>query len=161
MTQLVEVKGEIIEPFAQAQAALRQRIGLIEQEMRKRPQVELPLYHHFPQPGVYVRELHIPKGVMTVGKIHKYPCWNILSKGERATVVGDHIEHIRAPHVHWTPSGSKRISYTLEDSIWLTVHLTRETDIAALERELVAETEEEFQQFIALVNVEALSSCPS
>jgi hypothetical protein len=147
--------GEVLHPLS------RQRLELLQTEMKKLPQVELKLYHHFPQPGVYVRELHIPKGVTTIGKIHKYPCWNILAKGERSTLIDGRIERIAAPHVHWTPAGTKRISYTHEYSIWLTVHTTTQTDIEVLERELVAETEEEFQQFVALIDMPVLSACPS
>jgi hypothetical protein len=81
--------------------------------------------------------------------------------GMRSTLIDGRIERIRAPHVHWTPPGSKRISYTHEDSIWLTVHVTYETDIAALERQLVAENEEEYQQFLEFANAPVLSACPS
>lgn len=147
--------GHVLAPVSRA------TVQAIQDELIKLPQVQLQVFHHFPQPGVYVRELHIPKGMITVGKIHKQPCWNILSKGERSTLINGRIERITAPHVHWTPPGSKRISYTHEKSVWLTVHATLETDIDRLERELVAETEEEYQEFLAFMQAPVLSACPS
>ncbi len=113
--------------------------------------------HHF-SPGIYMRELHVPQGLITTGKIHKYPCMNILAKGKRATLIEDHISVVTAPHVHMSPAGMKRISYTLEDAVWITVHPTDKTDVAELERDLVCDTEEEYQAFLASgVSPECLS----
>lgn len=136
---------------------VRERVIAVEAEMLKAPQLDpslLPVFHHF-APGLYARELHIPKGALTTGKIHKYPCLNILAKGERSTLIGDEVIRLCAPHVHVTPAGSKRISYTHEDSVWITVHATTETDVAKLECDLVAESEEEYADFCRLIEAEA------
>lgn len=108
----------------------------------------LTLIHHF-APGIYMRELHIPRDMITTGKIHKYACLNILAKGKRSTLVDGLIVTIEAPHIHLSPPGMKRVSYTHEDSVWITVHPTNLTDIDELERELVCETEEEYRAFCA------------
>ncbi len=104
--------------------------------------------HHF-LPGIYMRELHIPAGMITTGKIHKYECISLLSKGQRATLVDGKIELITAPYMQMTLPGFKRISLTIEDSVWITVHLTDITSIPLLEKELVCDTEEEYQAFLA------------
>jgi hypothetical protein len=104
--------------------------------------------HHF-LPGIYIRELHIPQGYITTGRIHKHECISILSKGQRATLVDGRIEVVTAPYTQITPPGFKRISLTLENSVWSTVHLTDLTDIKALEKELVCDTEGEYQAFLA------------
>jgi hypothetical protein len=126
------------------------RIFAFEHEMLKLPQLSLPLFHHF-APGIYARELHIPKGVITTGKIHKYACLNIMAKGERSTLVGDEIVRVKAPFIHVAPAGTKRVSYTHEDSVWITVHATEETDIVKLEKDLIAETEKEYLDFLNAV----------
>ena len=108
----------------------------------------LTVRHHF-APGLYLRELHIPAGMITTGKIHKYACLNILAKGRRSTVVDNQIVTIEAPHIHLSPPGIKRVSLTHEDSVWITVHATNLTDIDAIERELVCDTEEEYLAFCA------------
>ncbi len=112
--------------------------------------------HHF-LPGIYMRELHIPAGMITTGKIHKYECVSILSKGVRATLVDGCIQVVNAPYMQVTPPGFKRISLTIEDSIWITMHLTDIIDIPTLERELVCDSEEEYQAFLAK---KAKNVCP-
>lgn len=108
----------------------------------------LTVRHHF-SPGLYLRELHIPAGMVTTGKIHKYPCINILAKGRRSTLVDGLIVVIDAPHIHISPPGIKRVSLTHEDSVWITVHATNLTDVDEIERELVCDTEEEYLAFCA------------
>lgn len=134
-------------------APLRDRIFALQDEMLKLPQISLPLFHHF-APGIYARELHIPKGAITIGKLHKYDCLNLMIKGDRSTLVGDEIIRVKAPFIHVSPAGTKRVSYTHEDSIWVTIHATNETNIEKLEKELVAETEREYRDFLKLAKSE-------
>ena len=136
------------------QLAVRAKVQLLAAEMQKHPQIEIPVFHHF-LPGLYIREIHVPKDALTVGKIHKYPCLNFLSKGERTTLIDGHMVRIKAPHVHWTPGGHQRFSYTHEDSVWITTHWSDERDIDRLEHDLVANTEEEYRDFIKLLTMEA------
>ncbi len=103
--------------------------------------------HHFAS-GMYMRELHIPAGMITIGKIHKYPCLNILAKGKRATLVEGFMVTVEAPHISLSPAGMKRVSYTLEDAVWITAHATDKTDVDAIEHDLVCDSEEEYQAFL-------------
>ena len=112
--------------------------------------------HHFAS-GIYMRELHIPAGMTTTGKIHKHACLNILAKGRRSTLVDGYVIEIAAPHIHLSPPGMKRVSYTYEDSVWITVHATNLTDIEEIERELVCDTEEEYLAFCAQESLKCLS----
>ena len=129
---------------------MRERVHSFESLMREMPQLKLAVFHHF-SPGIYCRELHIPAGVITTGKIHKFSCMNIMAQGERSTLVGDQVVRVKAPFIHVSAPGTKRISLTHEDSIWITVHPnpTEERDIDKLEQMLVAETEDEYQAFEA------------
>ncbi len=112
--------------------------------------------HHF-APGVYMRELHIPSGMITIGKIHKYPCLAILAKGRRKTLIDGKLTIVSAPHVSLSPAGMKRASEALEDSIFITVHPTDKTNIAEIERELVCDSEEEYQEFLTAMAHPCLS----
>jgi len=129
---------------------MRERVHSFESLMKEMPQLKLAVFHHF-SPGIYCRELHIPAGVITTGKIHKHSCLNIMSKGARSTLVGDQVIRVEAPFIHVSAAGTKRISLTHEDSIWITVHPnpTQERDIDKLESMLVAETEDEYLLFEA------------
>ena len=131
--------------------SMREKAFMLEALMKTSDEAttELPLVHHFGA-GLYARELHIPRGMITVGKVHKYSCLNILAKGERSTLVGDEIKRIKAPYIYVSEAGIKRVSYTHQDAIWITVHATDETDVARLEEMLVATSEAEYQDFLRL-----------
>ncbi len=103
--------------------------------------------HHF-LPGIYMRELHIPKGMIVVGKIHKHRHISILAKGAIEVLIDGRIEVTTAPFMCMTSPGFKRIGMALEDTIWSTVHLTNTIDVPTLEKELVCDTEEEYQAFL-------------
>jgi hypothetical protein len=135
--------------------SMRDRINAFEVEARKAPQIRLDLVHHF-APGIYCRELHIPAGVITTSKIHKFACLNILARGERTTLIGEQMVRVKAPFIYVSPAGFKRASITHEDAVWITVHEnpTNERDIEALERALVCETEEEYLAFCRTVEAE-------
>lgn len=107
---------------------------------------ELPLQHFF-LPGLYARALFIPADTLTVSKIHKRECLSVMPKGERITWVDGRMQKITAPFLQITPGGFKRTSYTIKDSIWITLHPTDETDVAKLEAELVCDTEDEYLAF--------------
>ena len=62
--------------------------------------------------------------------------------------VDENIVRIKSPFINVAPAGTKRIAYALEDSIWITVHATKETDIAKLEADLVCDTDQQYLQFI-------------
>jgi hypothetical protein len=129
---------------------LRGKIFQIEQVMLRHPQVELPLFHHF-APGLYARELHIPKGVTLTGKIHKYVCLSIMPKGDMSVLINGAIVRVTSPLINVAPAGTKRIAYAHEDSIWVTVHATTQTDIATLEDDLVCDTEQQYIDFVRLI----------
>lgn len=103
-----------------------------------------PVKHHF-APGVYSREMFITKGFILVGKIHKHAHHSFLMKGD-ITVISEHggIQRLKAPMVILSEPGAKRIGYANEDTIWVTVHPTNETDIKKIEEEVIAPSYEDF-----------------
>lgn len=126
----------------------RQAVIAIEDAiMKKLPQVDLPVTHYFSE-GVYARKLFIPKGIILTGKIHKYSQLNIMLKGEMDVLVDDKIVNIKAPFIVVSPAGTKRIAKALQDTEWLTIHGTRETDIDKIEEQFIAQTEEEYLSFL-------------
>jgi hypothetical protein len=138
----------------EAASVTRQDVTALETEMRKLPQVDIPVAHFFSE-GLYVRAVSIPKGAITVGKIHKHECISILAKGERSTLVDGRIIRVSAGFIQVTPPGFKRASFTHEDSVWVTAHATQERDIKKLEDELVCETERDYQDFCRVIEAEA------
>jgi hypothetical protein len=127
---------------------MRGKILELEAAMLAMPehQVELRVTHHF-APGVYMRELLIPKGVMLTGKIHKTEHMNILSQGDITVWTEDGMKRLTASTVIKSQPGIKRVGYAHEDSIWITVHPTDETDVAKIEDQVIAKSFDEFLEF--------------
>lgn len=117
----------------------------IEEELRTAEQVQLPVEHFF-GPGLYARAVFIPAGTVLSGRIHKHANLNIVAKGLISVKTEEGEKHLRAPSVLVSPAGTKRIGLAHEDTVWITVHATTETDIEKIERELVADSYEEFEE---------------
>ena len=126
----------------------RAKIYALQAEMGSLPEVECGLIHTF-APGVYIRTIHIKAGTAIVGKIHKHAHGNILSQG-RVTVLTESggIENLEAPLTMVSVAGTKRALIAHTDLVWSTIHKTDATDLVELERELIAETYEEYEQFL-------------
>lgn len=45
------------------------------------PQCEPPVIHHF-APGVYMREIRMPRGSLIIGKIHRHAHFNLIPSGD-------------------------------------------------------------------------------
>lgn len=101
--------------------------------------VNCPLNHHF-APGAYAREILLPAGSLVVGKIHKHAHINVISRGRVMVVTDTGMYTLQAPYTFVSDPGTKRVVYAYEDTVWTTVHVTTETDLAKLEGELIAPT---------------------
>jgi len=97
-----------------------------------------PVKHHF-APGAYGREMFLPAGMVVVGKIHKHAHVNVISKG-RVQVFTEHdgVLELSAPCTFVSSPGTKRAVHVIEDTVWTTVHVTDKTDLADIEREVIA-----------------------
>ena len=97
-----------------------------------------PVKHVF-APGMYAREMSIPKGVLLIGKIHRGQHINIVSKGSIRVLTEQGTQIITAPCSFVSEGGTKRVGVALEDTIWTTIHATQATDLDVIEREIIAE----------------------
>lgn len=100
--------------------------------------VELPHVDHFAD-GLYARELFMPAGIVVTSKIHKTNHFCFVLRGA-AEVIDENsgYEVIEAPCMIRTKAGTKRILRILEDSLWITVHATMETDVDEIEKQIIA-----------------------
>lgn len=123
--------------------AIRAQILALQADMLKlEEKIECPVTHTF-APGVYAREMRIPKGTLIVGKIHKHAHVNIVSKGSAQVMTEFGPMQIDAPHTFVSQPGTKRVVLALEDVIWTTIHPTNETDLAKIEEEVIAKSYDE------------------
>lgn len=113
-----------------------------------------PLKHVFAPGGtcqhVYAREIFIPAGTTIVGKIHKHAHLNMLMKGRVSVFTEKGRQDFEGPLTMVSQAGTKRAVYAHEDTIWVTVHLTNDTDLAKIEEEIIAKDFEELERFYAL-----------
>ena len=114
---------------------VREKGGWLSEEDTKKLN---PVKHSFAD-GCYIREIFNPAGELLVTKIHKKEHPFFLMKGKMSILTEEGVKHIEAPHHGITQPGTKRIIYTHEDCIFITVHATDKTDIEEIEKEVIAE----------------------
>ena len=150
MSNVVEVK---LPEKKASSSEMRAKVVALEHKMIEGEKVgkfelyELPVKHHFSQ-GVYGREMFIPKGTIVTGKIHKYTQLNVLLCGDLSVLTEDGVKRVKPPFVVVSPPGTKRVAYAHEDTIWLTIHGTDETDVDKIEEKFIAQTEQEYLSFV-------------
>lgn len=121
------------------------KILRLEDAIRQLPELLFETRHHF-GPGVYARELFIPAGGVITGKIHRHHHLNILAQGRITVVTEDGAQTLQAPAILASPPGTKRAGYAHEDTVWITVHGTDETDLERLESEFIVTDPVEWRQ---------------
>ena len=121
----------------------------IEKEMREFPSLTLPV-EHYQIDGVYVRSLFLPAGTLLTGKIHNFENIAILAQGTIRVSNGTDSYVLTAPHIMVDKPGVKRIGYAETDVTFITVHKTANTEIDDIEKELVSDTFEEYEQQLLL-----------
>ena len=112
---------EIFAPGYLTPANYRESVTTLEEYLLSLPQVEMQVKQHF-LPGVYTRELLIPKGVVLTGCVHKEECVTIISKGEILIATQDGGQRLIAGDSFVTPKGIKRVGLAVEDTLCVTVH---------------------------------------
>lgn len=124
----------------QSPSAIRAQIrGITRQLLALEDKREFPVEHTLIE-GVYTRTLHIPKGSLLVGKIHLKECVNIVAKGDLSVLTESGMGRFKAGHVAVSGPGIQKLGYAHEDTVFINVFRTDETDIEKIEAQ-VATTE--------------------
>lgn len=106
---------------------MREKVQQLETAMLHEQQAECQVRHYF-APGMYAREITIPKGVVLTGAIHKTENLVVLSKGKLQLVTDEGTTVIEAPCTLTCKPGAKNAALALEDSVWTNFFPTTETD---------------------------------
>ena len=92
-------------------------------------------------PGIYMRRMFLPQGMIITGKIHKTLHPFILSLGNCIVYSPEHPEgvNLTAPFHGTTQKGTRRLIIALEDMMWTEIHPNPDncTDEAILEERLI------------------------
>lgn len=143
VTYSINAKAETTKPIS------REQVFALEDAMRRElDPVEMPVTNYFAK-STYGREITIPAGTVLTGKIHKYSSLNVLLSGELLVLTEHGPKRVSAPYVEVSPPGTKRAAFAVTEARWLTIHGTDKTDVAAIEHEFIAQTEQEFLGFCA------------
>lgn len=110
-------------------------MGLAEAQTASDYQLE-----HFHAPGLYARQILLPKDSLVVGKIHRHAHVNTISKGRVWVATEFGLSEMIAPCTFISQPGTKRVVLAQEDTIWTTYHPTEETDLAKIEAHVIAPT---------------------
>ena len=113
-----------------------------------------PIKHTFAG-GCYIREIFNPAGLLLVTKIHKKEHPFFLMKGKMSILTEDGIKTVEAPHNGITPPGTKRVIFTHEDCVFITVHATNKTTPEEVEEDVIAKDFSDKE--ISLDDIEKLS----
>jgi hypothetical protein len=89
--------------------------------------------------GQYIREIFMPAGQIITTKIHKKLHPFFVMSGKMSIVSEDGVIEIEAPYHGITKPGTKRVIYTHEDTVFITVHATQKTTIEEVVEEISTE----------------------
>jgi hypothetical protein len=133
-------------PISAERRQLRLAIRRLEQALwsmdaegmvRITPDHDLAQPRHHIMPGVYIREMHLFKGLCVVGKRHAQQHFNIVTKGKATVTTEMGTQLIEGPCQFMGNAGAKRALLVHEDMVWMTVHKTNATTLEEAEAELM------------------------
>lgn len=93
---------------------------------------EYPVQHELVD-GMYIRRLFIPKGQILVGKVHKLPCINVVERGDIAILTATGSKRVTAGYTLASPAGIQKLGIANEDTVFINIFRTDETDISKIE----------------------------
>lgn len=131
--------SELLTPESHAPALdfMREKVGVLQQELSKLPQYE-PETRHFFHGGMYCREVFRPAGVLIVGAVHKKEHFYLVVSGTVAITDGEgDVREVTAPQLFLSKPGTKRAVYALTDALCVTFHATDAVSVEQAEEELV------------------------
>ena len=118
------------ETIARAQAALFDVPDHLEGDC-------FPLDHSF-APGVYARTITLPADSVIVGKLHRHAHHNFIQRGKVSVLTEEGPKTLQGPCHFVSFPGTKRVVYAHEETVWTTIHPTESTDLAEIEKEVIA-----------------------
>lgn len=105
--------------------------------IRNHERVNFEYVHRF-TPGLYSREMFIPKGTVLGGAMHKTQHMFVISKGDISTWCPDgKIVRMKAPFTGITEVGTRRLGFAHADTIMISFHATDKTDPDKIAEEIV------------------------
>jgi hypothetical protein len=111
--------------------------------------------------GTYARQMFIPKGTLIIGKIHRHQHLNFIMQGKVSVATEFGLKYFEAPCIFVSEVGLKRAVVAEEDTLWVTVHITKhlgEANLSKMEEEVISPSYQELgligstEELLALEN---------
>ncbi len=99
-------------------------------------------------PGIYTRELTMPKGSLVFSRIHMETHPFMIVKGLVSVYDGSSVQSLEAPYKGVTKAGTKRVLYVHEDTTWITFHPTEMEVLEEIDKgnTITCDTFEEYEK---------------
>ena len=153
MNHLIDIREGVTELSADTPEfteVVQSQVDALEQRIMDMPPAECPVVHRF-TPGLYIREILMPKGTLITSKIHLTEHPYVISKGTVYVFIeGVGWKKYVAPYTGITKPYTRRILFIEEDTIWTTFHVTEETDLAKLEEQLILRRDDHLKNMATL-----------
>jgi len=104
------------------------------------PPRDFDLEHYFAD-GLYGRQILMPRGSLLTGKVHRQRHMSVMV-GNIIVCTERGMEHLTGWNVLVSEPGIKRVGLVLDDTVWITIHGTHETDLAKIEAEVIIPEDE-------------------
>jgi quercetin dioxygenase-like cupin family protein len=138
----------------------RKKMASLEESMRQLNTGDEFIVTHYFGHKVYARALLIEKHGTLTGKIHRFSCINFIMMGDITVDTAEGQKRIKAPEILISPPGVKRAGYAHEDTLWVTVHATEQTDPGLVEDEVIATDYVDYDEGEAIIHESAgLTPC--
>ena len=104
--------------------------------------------------GMVCRAMHIPKGMLLVGKVHKLDCINIVAKGAINLLTEHGAGRMVAGEQAISPAGTQKIGFATEDTVFINIFRCDEVSIEGIEEAIAWPSYEAFDAAQLLINQE-------
>lgn len=99
----------------------RKSVERVESFLLQFPQIDVKTEHRF-APGIYIRQITIPAGVIATGAACKFDHFSVMVRGHMHVLADEAVRDLSGYH-EWTAKGGvKRVGIALEETVWFTVH---------------------------------------
>ena len=156
--EITEVEKSVIHMLLFEKVKTRKDIVTLGEYVENHPdnlgKDPFPLFHRFAG-GMYTREMHVPRGTLIVGAIHKNAYHINVVKGKLWVVNEFGAKEIEAPFSFTAREGVKNIGYVLEDLVWIDTSRTDKETVEEAEKDIFADSYEELDKYLGIIGEES------
>lgn len=103
-------------------------------------QVSCSVLHHF-APGLYIRELRMPAGALSLGHKQRHEQWNVFLSGKMVAFRADGSTELLQAPMQFTGAAGRKSGYIVEDIVWQNVFASEERDVRKLEEQFLEKSD--------------------